>query len=75
MGSVPDRLEERVKRLFEIVKEKQKHKESGTVHTVTQIVGSDSFLKIYIFAPSEVPKSADLGDAAPLGADSAIDHF
>ncbi|XP_061027793.1 nucleosome assembly protein 1-like 1 [Eubalaena glacialis] len=57
------------------IKKKQKHKECGTVRTVTKKVSNDSFFNF--FAPPEVPESGDLDDAAEaiLAVDFEIGHF
>ena len=57
------------------IKEKQKHKGRGTVHTVTKTVSNDSFFNF--LAPPEVPESGDLDDdsEAILAADFEIGHF
>uniref|UniRef100_A0A2R9BND4 Nucleosome assembly protein 1 like 1 n=1 Tax=Pan paniscus TaxID=9597 RepID=A0A2R9BND4_PANPA len=46
------------------IKKKQKHKGSGTVHTVTNTISNDSFFNL--FAPPEVPESGDLDDDAEI---------
>lgn len=63
---------------LKIVKEKQEHKGGGTVHTVTKIVGRDSFLKIHFLPLLKFLRGwiwVMLLNEALLAADSEIGHF